>query len=305
MNILEFFEEYGVEVWTEGKNVSAGWCNINCPFCDDVSNHLGIRYNDFRVHCWKCGGHSIEDVISEVAECSYAEAKRIFRTLGAGRVDPPMIVEKTASSVLTTQTQMPRESSIHFPKLHIEYLRSRGFKPRQLIRKYKLRAVHTIGRYKFRVIIPIYMHHRLVSFTSRDVTGDQEPKYKHALPEECIFTAKKTIYNYDTLLPGADAFLVEGPVDVWKLGDGAVSLLGVKHTMEQVRLLMKKEIATLFIFFDNDADGRKTARYFARLMAPLVKKVEVVLLEEKGDPGELKFSEVSYLKQQIGFSYAN
>lgn len=199
---------------------------------------------------------------------------------------------------------MPRESSIHFPSLHIDYLRSRGFKPRQLIRKYKLRAVHTIGRYKFRVIIPIYMHNRLISFTSRDVTDQQEPKYKNALPKECLITVGKVIYNYDTLLPGADAFLVEGPTDVWKLGDGAVSLLGVKHTMEQIRLLMKKKIGTLFILFDNDSDGRKTSRYFARLMAPLVKKVEIIFLEEVNDPGELTFSEVEILKDTVGFRYA-
>ena len=304
MELQEFFEDNGVEVWTTGKNVTTGWLNINCPFCDDTSNHLGICYKDLRVSCWKCGGHTIEELIQEVTECNYKEAKRVRGTLAVGRVVYPPVDGTTPPVPLQTKTLLPPEASAHFPTLHTQYLKSRGFKYRPLIKKYKLRAVHTIGRYKFRIIIPIYMHQRLVCFTSRDVTGDQEPKYKHALPQESLITAGKTIYNYDTLLAGQDAFLVEGPADVWKLGDGAVSLLGVQHTMEQVRLLSKKDIRTLFVLFDNDADGRRTSRYFGRLMAPLVKDVEIVLLQKKKDPGELTASEVETIKDKLGFRYA-
>ncbi len=305
MSLLEFFEDCGVEVYTTGKNVTAGWCNINCPFCDDPSNHLGIRYKDLRVSCWKCGGHSIEDLIIEVAECSYQEAKRLRSTLGAGQVDLSSNVEKTASSVFTTKkTLLPPESSIHFPRLHNQYLKSRGFKYRTLIKKYKLQAVHTIGRYKFRIIIPIYMNNKLVSFTSRDVTDEQEPKYLHARPEEVALKAKETIYNYDSLQKGADAFALEGPVDVWKMGDGSIALLGVRHTETQLKLLMRKEIRTLFIFFDREPQAQRIARRLGRLAAPLVRSVEIVTLQEKEDPGELTFSEVETIKDKLGFRYA-
>ena len=42
-DIISYLENRGVSYWTEGKNVTDGWVNINCPFSPDPSNHLGIN----------------------------------------------------------------------------------------------------------------------------------------------------------------------------------------------------------------------------------------------------------------------
>lgn len=300
MDIYELLDDNGVEYWTSGKNVSAGWVNIECIFCDDLSNHLGIRLSDMRVHCWKCGGHKLTTLIKEIASCDYAEALRIQQSLGVdGTYDPPK--DKKASSALS-KVLLPRESSKYFPKMHSKYLRGRGFVPRKLIKKYKLEAVHTIGKFKFRIIIPVYMSKKLVSYTSRAIVEEMDPPYLHAKVKDCIIDPSRAIYNYDTLEANSDAFLVEGPIDAWKLGDGAVSIFGVEHTEDQIRFLLRKKIRNLYIFFDSDKPGKRKAKKIARILAPICKSCEILTLEKRNDPGELLPHEVVSIKNDLRFN---
>lgn len=311
MDIFEFLEEHDVEYWTSGKNVSHGWVNIQCPFsgCSDASNHCGISMKTLRVSCWICGSHKILDLIAEVAHCSLKEASQIKRSLTQNlsqRVGNLLLSgsksNASSSTTLLNKTCLPLEATLDFPKKHLRYLQLRGFTPpSKYIKKYKLLATHPVGRYKFRIIIPIYMNRQLVSFTSRDITGKQIPPYLSASDKEGKMNIKSTIYNYDFLHPGTDAILVEGPLDAWKLGNGAVSSFGVKYTDRQIILLKKKEIRTLFIMFDNDPAGRGGARNFAKVMAPLVKRIEIITFDTINDPGDLSIDETSILKYQIGF----
>ena len=303
MLLTEFLDDYGIEHWDHGKNVSPGWINIQCVFCDDHSNHCGIRISDLRVNCWRCGSHRINKLIMEIAECSYQESKIIYSSLksslGMG-YQPPS--NSTASSTeLSKMVSLPQECTKEFPKDHITYLKSRGFNPRKIIKKYKLQAVHTIGEYKFRIIIPIYMDKKLVSFTSRDITDEQELRYKGASQSECILNPKEAIYNYDTLSKGSDTILVEGPTDVWKLGNNAISILGITYTRRQIIAIKKKRIRNMFVLFDKGTKERIAAKKLARILAPLVKSIEVVTLNKIKDPGELKVEEAELIKRELGF----
>lgn len=303
MNIFEFLEDNDIQYWSEGKNVAIGHVNIQCPFCDDASNHCSISLSNLKVRCWRCGPHYLDQLISELIHCNFKEAKAIQKTLTGDWMAPPILEKQEEASSAKKATNLPSESTAHFPKMHTEYLEGRGFNPRQIIREHRLRACYTIGRYKFRIIIPIYLHNRLVSFTSRDVTGEQDPPYKNASSGEVILTPKRTVYNYDNIQPGGNAILVEGPIDVWKLGKPAISILGVEHTEDQILYLMKKKIDTLFILFDNDRAGRKAARKLGRVMASIIKNVELIFLKDKKtkDPGALTISEAGFLKRRLGF----
>jgi len=309
MDIKSFFEDHGLETWTEGENVRRGWVNIQCPFCDDAFNHLGVSLYNLEVKCWRCGKHPLQKLIAEIAGYNRDEAnieakllQKSLRDSGGRRTGVTPIKREEASSAMAKAVRLPPESSNHFPKMHIEYLEGRGFiRPRRIINKYKLQSVYTVGRYKFRIIIPIFLNRQIVSFTSKDVTDEQTPPYLNASLEESMISAKKVVYNYDTVIQGADAILVEGPIDVWKLGDGAISILGVEHHEHQILYLMKKEIDTLFMLFDNDPPGRKAARSLGRIMAPVVRNVELVFLKDVKDPGALTLSEAELLKRKLGF----
>lgn len=302
MNIIEFLDEYGVRHWEEGKNVSKGWTNIQCLFCSDRSNHLGIRLNDLRVSCWSCGAHDIVDVVMEIADCDIKEAKSIISTLRKGSnrssyYKPQTDIDKKLSSC----TKLPSEATEYFPRSHIKYLEHRGFDSHSIIKHYRLLACHTIGRYKFRIIIPIYNNNRLVCFTSRDITDQQEPKYLHGSPSEVLLSAKRTIYNYDSIMQHGDTIIVEGPLDVWKMGDGTVCLFGTTQTEEQLKLLLKKQIRNCFVFFDNERKAQYRAHKVARSLSPVVKNIELISLKTKGDPGELSYAEAELIKKNIRF----
>lgn len=303
MKITEFLEDNGIEFWTTGKNVPKGCINIQCVFCDDNSNHLWINRKSLKVSCWRCGNHRLVNLIMEITGQPFRSSKQIENslTLGVGEYGVPPFQESTASSILSTSVTLPRESKKVFPEKHIRYLENRGFKASEIIRKYKLRAVHTVGKYKFRIIIPIILDRKIVSFTSRDITDQQEPKYRHASPSESAMSPKRLIYNSDTLTTGSDAILVEGPTDVWKLGNNTVSLLGLKYTEDQIIILMNKKIRNLFILFDNDKPGKKEARKIAKVLSPLVKRVEIITLETASDPGSLKTEEAKIIKRELGF----
>lgn len=314
MDLIDFFDDHGIEYWKSGNNVSRGCINIQCPFCDDHSNHLGIRKKDFKVRCWRCGSHNIEKVVQEISGITYKEAKLFCSDLSLGVTDTNPPVEKYASSLLSTSVQLPQESTRRFPQLHIDYLISRGFKPNKinrLIRKYKLRACYnTSCKYKFRIIIPIIQNRNIISFTSRTVVKGIDPRYKDAtnkpykkngkIIQDCMIEPKHLVYNIDTVTPGSDAILVEGPVDVWKLGNNAIALLGTNYTEDQIIIIKRKSIRNLFILFDSDRTGRKKARAVTKVLAPLVRKVEDVTLTKVNDPGELKEEEAEIVRNQLG-----
>lgn len=302
MDITELLEEYGIEYWLSGKNVGKGWIGIKCPFCEDPSNHLGINLKSLAVTCWLCGRHSLVNVIMGVLTVDFKEAKNILKDLEGSTTYLPLS-EKPPKEPHHARVVLPPESSTIFPNLHYNYLKSRGLLPKKTIKKYDLRACHTTGPYKFRIIIPIYMKNHLVYFTSRTIMPKIKPKYKNAPLDICITNPKGIIYNYDSLIKGCDAFAVEGPIDVWKLGDGAFSTIGSEITTIQLTLLLKKEIRILYIISDKDFAGRRWSQKIGRALGPICKRAEIITLENKKDAGELSLTEVIQLKKSIGFKH--
>jgi len=319
MELIEFLDEHDIEYWTSGKNVRAGWLNIQCLFCDDESNHLGISMHNFKVHCWRCGHSTIVNVVKRIADITYKEAKNICDELSLGSLDanPPNAESYSSSEdLLSANVEMPRGSTRRFPEIHKQYLIGRGFRPdkvKKLIRRYRLRACHTYPpRYKFRIIIPVIQNRKIISFTSRSIIDDDPNiiKYMEASPHpykengkkihECLIKPKHLVYNIDSVQEGSNALLVEGPMDVWKMGSRAICFFGVNFTEQQLIIVKNKKIKNMFIMFDNDRTGITNARIVARVLAPLVKKIEIITLGNVNDPGELKEEEATIIRNQLG-----
>lgn len=308
-NIIELLDNLDIEYSTGGKNVASGWIGLTCPFCDDNSNHLGIRLNNNNVHCWKCGHHSLYRTLQELTDLSNQEIVKITKFLGVVDKEeiPPLYSlqdqeEARTKNKISGKMSLPRESSFHFSNAHLDYLKSRGLPPLKTIRKYKLRAVNHLGKYKFRIIIPIYMDRKIVNFTARDITGLQEPPYLRPNYNEVSIKKDMCVFNLDTLNEGSDCILCEGPFDVMKMGDGSVSFLGVQETTHQIIELKNKFIRNLYIIYDNDRAGIRNANRVAKLFAPLFKKVEVVRLKGVKDPGQLSLEEAEAIKLKLRFN---
>lgn len=275
MDIKTLFEENNIRYWSSGeKNVSKGYIGVTCPFpdCDDTSNHMGIRLKDLKCSCWKCGPHNTVKTFQLVLNVSYIDARAIVNNLKSNFVELDVSVEKQTAGKLI----FPFGFSNDFPKVFRDYLEKRRFNPRKVIEKYKLMTCYRFGKYAYRIIIPVIKNGKIVSWTSRDITETASSKYKAAKVEESLVRPEELLYNFDSVKEGGDAFLVEGPFDVWRLGDGAFCMFGLKLTGDRLRQIINKRIRKLYIFFDNDLPGKTAARHLSMALTNHVGEVNLL-----------------------------
>tara|TARA_R100001530_G_C4315145_1_gene154122 strand:- start:791 stop:1699 length:909 start_codon:yes stop_codon:yes gene_type:complete len=253
-DLIRFCEDEGIEYKTEGKNVTEGWVNINCPFCDDPSEHLGYDPTTGKFNCWKCGGHGLWDLIGMVFPDGIRyDKKKIMATIKKYQTDE-VEVEKPVRRNRTEpeEVEMPVGSfqphhSINHPSNKYKlYLKNRGFDFRSIMSNWNIYVGGLVGEFKWRIIAPIYHKHTLVSYVGRAILK-QEPKYLNMHGTNL----KDYLYGYDHCQD--TVIVVEGITDVWRMGRGvAVATFGTKTTMQQISLLKKfKKVGVLFDSEDN------------------------------------------------------
>ena len=303
INPIPYFESKRIDYHLPGeKNVSRGWIGIRCPFpdCGDPSWHCGINLESEMFNCYICGnkGH-FKKLIVALEGCSYSEAEAILNTLDKG--SNLNEAKETTSSLYKGigERVLPLESTDFLPDLHGAFLQSRGFDPDYLITKYKLRACGNLGRYKFRIIIPYFVGGKVVTFTARDVTRQSRLSYKDCPPEESIVPVKHSLYNVDSVKDRV--LIVEGPLDAWRIGDGAVATSTFNYSKQQIVQLSRlkaRGVKSCFIMYDAEEKAIKKAE---RLVLGLGwNHMEILKLSEPGDPGEMGEGDVRHLRKELG-----
>jgi hypothetical protein len=231
-------------------------------------------------------------LVQALEDCSSKQALGImarFQEDGLYSGEPLPPKHETASIHASgSRSILPKTASNKFPRPHWQYLISRGYNPSLIVEKYKLMACHTSGKYRFRIIIPIIMKGQTVSFVGRDITGKAEKKYLYCPNTESIIPRRQTLYNIDNLKTKT-AVIVEGPTDVWRIGDGAIATLGTSVSDGQVELLISKGLQKVFVLFDREASqgNNSPAEKLAKTLSGLIREVEVLELIDEGDPGEM------------------
>jgi DNA primase len=296
-DIKKYFESREVKYYLPGvKNVSHGWINIQCPYCYDKSWHLGINEKSSIFHCYICGekGH-LTKLISKLEKTSFKNAEQIlqdFKNLSFESESLEIDFNKTIS--------LPKTEDL-FPLLHYKYLYNRGFDPDFLINKYQLKATNNLGKWKFRIIIPYFLNNKLVTWSGRDVTNKSPLRYLFASEDESIISAKKILYNFDTVKD--KCIIVEGPTDTWVFENyPAIAVSGKEFTTEQISLIAKKRLKKVLIVFDSDDndDNLKisSGEKLANQISGIVKKVELVELSED-DPASLPANEILQIEDLL------
>ena len=163
-----------------------------------------------------------------------------------------------------------------------------------VIRRYDLFSCYQTGDYKYRIIAPIYVARRMVSFVGRDVSEESESTYLNCPNQESIIPAKRCLYNIDSV--DKVALIVEGITDVWRIGRGTVATLGIEFSKAQINLL--SGLDKVFVMFDAGRQSTIMARKFAAMATSVVRSVEVIEMK-KGDPDKLPQDVVDDLKFQI------
>ncbi|NPA33061.1 MAG: DNA primase [Aquificae bacterium] len=145
-----------------------------------------------------------------------------------------------------------------------------------------------------RVVIPIRdPSGRVIGFGGRKTDdGDSSPKYINS-PESDVFKKRKNLFGLyearDYIKDEGFAILVEGYFDVLRLfSEGirnVVAPLGTALTEEQAQLL-SRFTKKVYVLFDGDPAGARSAKEASRLLVRAGLDVHVVKLPEGYDPDE-------------------
>jgi len=286
-----FLENYGVDhTDNDPKHSRRGWVQIHCIFCSGNPGwHGGFCIAGGFYACWRCGGHSLYKVISTLLKTSPKETNEIIKKYSSGEPGPRFKNRKYADEL-----ELP--SLMPLGPFARAYLENKNYDPDKLATIWNLKATDHIGPYAFRIFIPIFNKHKMVSFTTRAVQSGTKPKYKSCPEDNEIYHHKFLLYGQDQV-PGDTCIVVEGPPDVWRLGPGAVGLFGIGFSEPQMQLL--SQYKKVFIFFDPEEQAQIQAeKLYYQLTA---RGVECQILEDdKGkDPGELGQKEANQLMHDL------
>jgi len=296
-DIFKFLDKYDITYRESGKNVGSQWIGLEeCPFCGIHGNHFGINIQSKGYSCWGCGEKGTPvTLVKELLKTTIGDAVRIINEFYDGELE--FEIKETGNVVIMPSNVMDLMQSGG------KYLKQRNFDPLFIRDKYKIQQTshHSIlehngqkSDFSYRLIIPIIMHNRIVAYTGRDYTGKRNPKYRHVFIEACIIPPSSCLYNIDSVKD--KCIIVEGMTDVWRLGDGAISLQGIQHTKEQIRYLAESNLKKIVILFDSGKE--KEATKLAKILTGVIRKVQVAYLPE-GDPGDLSDIEALKIKHQL------
>lgn len=293
LDVIRLLKDHRIPFKEAGthRHASTGWVQVHCPSCDKGGDgyHCGINLNFGNCNCWRCGKLDRLDVFASLIGSKKAAIKalRSYNTSSA----IPGRKEVQLSSVCT----LPKEAG-PLQKAHRRYLRGRGFDPDELEELWNLKGTGRFGRLSFRVIAPVYFDGKLVSYQGRDYTDRAQAPYLPCLKEEEARPHKDCLYGMD-MVPGRSVVVVEGIVDVWRIGPGAVATFGSGYSLEQQRLLAER-YDWIYLLYDPEPEAQQKADSLAVGLEMLGKEAEVWELEEGIDPGELDKGRIKQLKNR-------
>lgn len=292
INIIRLFQDHGIQF---DPTINDGWVNICCPYHSpkDRDFFMGFRLGGDYFHCWKCGGHDVIHVIGSVLKIRRQAAKELVTAYSDETVIRAKLNKKQPQATSLTLPEEPLK------KMEKQYLRNRNFDPEYLMNKYNLFSGGITGEWKYRIMIPLFLHGKLVSWTSRDITGEQKLRYKTLSIEESVIDPKTIFYNLDNAKKDR-VVICEGPFDVMRMGDGFVCSFG--SSMEESQLIAIRRLFThVFFLFDDEPDAQNKAKKYAEKLAVMGRvQVEVLNLETGDDPGALNDDEVKYIRKELG-----
>jgi hypothetical protein len=274
-----FVATYGVETAPTGhKHTRENWIQIPCPFCTGNPGwHLGYNLIGGFFNCWRCGWHPNLEVVQYLSGTGWTKAKAILSEFETGSTPLPSTKRRIASPL-----SLPTGTGPLMPK-HMRYLHKRGFDPDSVAQIWELQATGPIGKYKHRIIAPIYLNNYLISYQGRDWTEKSGLRYKACETDKEIVAHQEVLYGID-LAVHHKAILVEGITDAWRFGPGAVACFGIETKKSQILLLMER-FTEVYIMFDDDPQATDRAEEIAADLSMAGLYTEICLIE--GDPGDL------------------
>jgi hypothetical protein len=295
MNFERLFQHNRIPYSTK---VNRGWVNVKCPECGDKSFNLGFNITGNYAHCWRCGGKELYLILSEILNIPY---NMVYTIIDEYKDNTETIIQykpkKTNSVTLPTNTLNVEER---------KYLKTRGYNPLTLMQKYGVVGGGISGKWKYRIIVPVFEKHRLVSFLGRSILTPEQlkyfdvPRYKNLSEDESLISVKNVLFNADNC-KNKTAVMLEGSFDVFRFGDDSFCCLGSELTQTQINKIANK-FDKVFILFDNEKEAQIKAKKYGLILNSLGVEVEIVDCfgdYGKNDCGELTDTEVLKLRKEL------
>lgn len=268
----------------------------NCPSCGDTHSHLYFNVEKRVGDCKKCGyTPTLFELLSRLEGISIAEARDRLSA------DSPRQYRSSGELNLEYEDNpLPRffqpfdgKPEDH-PDRFVNYLSDRGLTWDQ-IKTFGLGYCRG-GKYMWKVIVPVRMFGKTVSFQARDITGLADAKYRNP-DDKGMNEFARYIFNFDTARAYPHVFVAEGVFDCMNQGYDCVGTFGKKISAVQLHLL-RTYWERVTLLFDPDAalETLKLSRQLSQLM-PIR-----FILWEGGDPGETPRSEIDRMCQGVPFS---
>jgi hypothetical protein len=284
LNIVKFYQDHYVRYVTEGsKHSRPGWVQTACPHCSGHSGeHLGFNIQFSYFNCWRCGPHPVYETLAKLTGLSVPAIKKElqgYRVRGDHQVAHRILVRRQ-------QFKLPSDTR-PLRSAHKKYLAKRNYDANKLQSIWgEMYGTGTCSPldgidYKYRLLIPITLDERVVSFQARDITGKSFRRYMACPKSRELLDHKHTLYGLDQCGENKWVMLVEGITDAWRMGPGAAATFGIEFTKHQVcRIVDKFEKA--FVVYDDDPQAVKQARKLQSALEGYNVPTEV--LKAAGDP---------------------
>ena len=304
MNFEKLFKDYNLDYSTK---TNRGWVNLKCPYCGGSSYKFGFNPKEDYCTCFACGSHPLRKSLSIVLSVPLKDLDDVLINYqGRNGVLNELNEKKSPKPV---KLELPTDTFISAER---KYLKSRGFNPSYLNEKYNVVGGGMTGSWKYRIIIPLIVGGRIVSWTGRSILSKEEcerlkiPRYKNLSRDNSIYSKEDLFYNLD-YSSGDTVILTEGPFDVMRLGDkngysdNVICSLGTQMTQKQIMLLGQK-YKKVFILFDNEPEAQNKARKFGIQISAIGVDVEVVDAYSDfnvKDGGECNQQQVDYIRKEL------
>lgn len=310
-------DKYNIEYRDSGPNVGRDCINIQCPTCDDTSFHRGINYKRMVSNCWRCKKRY--NVYSLLADILNIDIEEIKEELGLIEVASDSILEEIINMLspkIKEKKEIIKVENLVLPDTFFgirttgiterfwTYLNRRGFSyNKEYINKYFRGCL--VGEDAFRIIIPIYMNGKVMTWTGRSIFKDEPLRYKTYPASMSVRKITDCLLDYDDINKGGDClFICEGPLDAIKMNwylpkwHHATCLFTKSISKAQTSLLV--DIANkwnkIYIILDR---GEDVTTQGLRDKLSFLGNVYCYFLTEAKDPGELTEEQINNIIKEI------
>ncbi len=298
IDIVKLFRDNNIPYWTEGKNVSVGWVNTTCVWCNDTSNHLGFNLEKNYFRCWKCGWHPMMQTLERMLKISKWSIRKMLDSKYGGYHPRVLLPEKTIQ-IRTKAHRLPSNTG-PLLKSHKKYLINRRFDPDLIEATWGILGTGPISHldkisFNRRIIVPIMWEGKQVSFVARDITNKHPLRYIVCPKDRELVHHKHILYGKQEEWK-EKGICVEGVTDVWRLGTQAFATFGIEYTTVQVRVIASffKEVIVMF-------DDEPQAQFQADKLMSELRMFGIHVRKEviKGDPGGMDQKEAIKLVEKL------